>query len=447
MKRMLRPAIERVRIQTTAGSAFDFIATVLSRPRLATKVIGALSVLLLTLPRAFADTSCPLTESQAQKSIAAFSKIATFISGEPRCANCHGAVNPYIDGTGLDFQDPFAPGSFVEHGGPTQPRGQKQAPDGTILMDFGCKDCHDHMAPKRDGSPSIWTLAPSFLSFTNKPAFTLCRQIKRNSKTAENFLGHLRDDNGGSNFAKTAFNGDRGLNPKEIKAYNVTILGPAISHAEELKLAQDWISAMGGKFQGDESCGCEPVHPLWSGEISYVNTITQDHGHNELQDWSGREVRQISVYLSNGRGIADMQFATESKVTGRRPALRGGVKTTIPESERSSKGYVGGGVPATVEVQIDEQNQTYKVTASVVGTNSAKGTVHRMDCRWPDENKKECKEEDRPLSMSTIPGPLEGKLEDVNHIRGSKTDPPQKLNGNGESITTWTWDLSRTGSN
>jgi hypothetical protein len=157
-------------------------------------------------------------------------------------------------------------------------------------------------------------------------------------------------------------------------------------------------------------------------------------------------VRQISVYLSNGRGIADMQMATESEQTTRRPALRNGEKITIPDGSRSSKGSVGGGAAATAEVQIDEQNQTYKVVASLVGTNFPKGKEHHIDCIWRDENKKDCREYDLPLSMSSIPGPLEGKLEDVNHIRGSKPES-RKLNGNGESTTTWTWDLSRTGSN
>src|SRR5262249_4501396 len=129
------------------------------------KSIAVASALLTTLVfvsvapgRAIAGTGCPLTEAQAQKSIAAFSKLATFMTGEPRCVNCHGGVNPYIDATGLDFEDPFAPASVLVHG-PTQNREQEKAPDGTILMDQGCKDCHNHMAPKRDGSPSVnWTL-------------------------------------------------------------------------------------------------------------------------------------------------------------------------------------------------------------------------------------------------------------------------------------------------
>jgi hypothetical protein len=41
------------------------------------------------------DIVCPLSDEQAQKSIQAFDKIAQVFTGEPRCVNCHGAVNPF----------------------------------------------------------------------------------------------------------------------------------------------------------------------------------------------------------------------------------------------------------------------------------------------------------------------------------------------------------------
>src|SRR5688572_16439253 len=37
--------------------------------------------------------ACPLSESQTQKSIEAFAEIFPFLAHEPRCVNCHGAVN------------------------------------------------------------------------------------------------------------------------------------------------------------------------------------------------------------------------------------------------------------------------------------------------------------------------------------------------------------------
>ena len=61
--------------------------------------------------------ACPLTDAQTSKSIDAFKPIAHFLTTEPRCFNCHGGVNPHIDGTGLDPDDSTIPASKVKHGG------------------------------------------------------------------------------------------------------------------------------------------------------------------------------------------------------------------------------------------------------------------------------------------------------------------------------------------
>ena len=42
--------------------------------------------------------SCPLTDTQSKKAIDAFAKIAAFVTGEPRCVNCHGGVDPVHQG-------------------------------------------------------------------------------------------------------------------------------------------------------------------------------------------------------------------------------------------------------------------------------------------------------------------------------------------------------------
>src|SRR3982074_2763969 len=54
---------------------------------------------------------CPLSESQTEKSIEPFAKIASTIASENRCLGCHGRVNPHIDGTGPDPENPNAPPS------------------------------------------------------------------------------------------------------------------------------------------------------------------------------------------------------------------------------------------------------------------------------------------------------------------------------------------------
>lgn len=222
----------------------------------ARRLAGLIGALGLAAGAAAAQdkASCPLSFKQQTDSIHAFDPIASFLTREPRCANCHGGVNPFIDGTGSDPEDENAPTSTTAHGGGRIQRQRDRAPDGTLLIENECLDCHNNLAPRRDGSKSVWMTAPGFLSFVGKDAPTLCRQIKRSTQTAEHFLGHLEDDNGGNNFGGTAFNGDRGLDPE---VYDTPPAPPSISHAALMKLGHAWVDAMGGSFQGDETCGCE----------------------------------------------------------------------------------------------------------------------------------------------------------------------------------------------
>ena len=230
----------------------------------------ALSILILcsvaagqaTGPKPPGGPVCPLSDEQTRASIEAFSKIASFFTHEPRCVNCHGGVNPYIDGTGPDPSDPDAPPSTVEHGGGGRPVEYAADRSGNRyrVIPVGCKDCHNNMARKRDGSESRWMTAPKFLSFVGKDATTLCKQIRRQSSDAKDFLGHLQDDNGGNNFSDTAFHGDRGLDKENRDLYDVAIKKPSLTKAELIKLAQNWIDSMGGEFQGDSECGCAPAH-------------------------------------------------------------------------------------------------------------------------------------------------------------------------------------------
>ena len=211
---------------------------------------------------------CPLSEQQQQKSIEAFARIAQVISQEPRCLGCHGRVNPYIDGTGPDPLNPNAPPSEFEHG------------VGKVDRGADCSECHSKMAKQScNGQPSNWMTAPDFLAFVGKDPPGLCRQIRGMLHTAKDFIGHLKDDNGGNNFAGTAFNGDRGLDRSMYPEKEVPTEKPHISKAAFLKLAQDWVDAMGGEFKGDKACGCEPEH--FAIQFSSTTSIDMQDLHHE----------------------------------------------------------------------------------------------------------------------------------------------------------------------
>lgn len=221
-----------------------------------------------------AGSSCPLPLNRQIESIRAFKPIASFLTSEPRCFNCHGGVNPFIDGIGADPQDAEAPPSLSPHAGGRVRRQRDTAADGTVLIEGECRDCHNNMAPRLDGGPSLWMTAPSFLSFLGKDAPTLCKQIKRATGTAEHFRGHIENDNGGHQFALAAFAGDRALDP-DVYPETVPRQPPSIPHSELIRIAGAWVDALGGSFQGDERCGCEVE---LDGTFSQQHTSSQTAG-------------------------------------------------------------------------------------------------------------------------------------------------------------------------
>ena len=433
------------------------------------KLIAAL-VLPLTCAAA-GQKSCPLTDSQSLKAVDAWAKIAVFLTTQPRCVNCHGKVNPYIDGVGIDpddpFKDPEAPVSQIEHGG------GKQKHENTGMMDQGCKKCHDGMAPNGkyvesgdkptewpEGSPlPNWTTAPTFLSFVDKDATTLCRQIKRATGSADSFMGHLKDDNGRTNFAGTAYYGNRGLGDADVEGFNVKLEPPSVTHKALIQLGQDWVNAMGGRFQGDEGCGCEITHALWSGQIHYVSQTTGDVIHSDLLDYTASQLETVTVTISNGVASWHGHLQSKSEREFRhKVAHQGGSVTIEKESNDGSDASADGTLPASVEVRIDDTQGAYSISAgALVGRDGQSawypnGKPKKFgEMHWSQCNKNGCTSRTQDLGMPGsigLTGPLYGKLKDPNHIQASLYDRKEHVGGSGKGV--WiqftTVDLWRSGS-
>lgn len=410
--------------------------------------------------------SCPLTDTQTQKAIAAWAKIAAFLTSEPRCVNCHGKVNPYVDGVGLDpndpFKDPEAPVSTLEHGG-----GKQARPKDSSGMDQGCKKCHDAMAPKGqfvdihdnapewpEGSPlQNWTTAPNFLSFVDRDATTLCRQIKRATGTAAAFTGHLKYDEGGfANFAGTAYLGNRGLDKDNMESFNVAVQRPSITHAALMQMGQDWIYAMGGKFQGDEGCGCEVRHALWSGQIRYAVQESGDDGHNDLQDWSNRLLSTVTVTVTNGVGITHRRLESDNEQENRHKVATGGY---LKESSSSHKISANATAPTALYVAIDEAHGTYEIRMDFAKGKDGRPIYgqNKIDEHFSQCYTSDCKSWEKNTTPQAMPGVtnlaglLSGKLTDRDHIHASYYAPPKKTRGAGTRIEMMTVDLWRSGSN
>ncbi len=210
------------------------------------------------------DALCPLSDSQTEKSIESFANIFPVLTEEPRCANCHGAVNPFIDGVG-DPSDPAA--ARVEHEGGRMDEATEASP-GT-----DCSSCHSNMAAKRDGSPSTWAVPPPELFFIGKDAPALCTQLHHELDDPGELVEHFRDDRGGDNFIGTAFRGMRGVGAEQFP--EIAPQPPRTIDREGLvALADDWLATTGGEFRGDATyaCGCKPLH--YAIRLSAVNEVS-----------------------------------------------------------------------------------------------------------------------------------------------------------------------------
>jgi hypothetical protein len=246
----------------------------------------------------------------------------------------------------------------------------------------------------------------------------------------------MNDDNGGNNFAGTAFLGNRGLDEDRYGDL-IKPQPPSMSHADFMKLARDWVDAMGGQFRGDASCGCEFTHATWSGQIHYVYNVRGDEGHDELQTWSNSALIQITITVKDGVGTASSRGVEKHEAENRQSVFGGGYKKT---DSSSMSGTAAGSSPGQVEVRIDERTGTYTVLPNFA---AIVGTMQGTSCIRDD-----CKPQQMPFHV-VVPGQtaIAGKVEDRNHVQGSRTDKKTEIGRarNGVMISTVSWDLSRSG--
>ncbi|MBX3302001.1 MAG: hypothetical protein KF693_07290 [Nitrospira sp.] len=229
-----------------------------------------LVVWLMPWPVQGAKNACPLTVRQEAKATNAFKKLAPVFQ-EPRCLNCHGAVNPFSRDGGHgggyidireetkkflqlpDFQNSLTVGA--------DPDGTRTARDIARLKEIAespseitdndfirqkafdpmrkaCKECHI----------SSWIIPMRHNHFVGRSAKEMCVHIKTSSLTNQPdlFLRHMQDDE----LVLEGFKGRRGL------LEPVGPEPPTMSFATLEKYANEWIDAMGEKFHRPPDCGC-----------------------------------------------------------------------------------------------------------------------------------------------------------------------------------------------
>ncbi len=223
------------------------------------------------------DLMCTVSDHQLEDAMKAFEKMMPTFQ-HPRCANCHGGVNPFEANTG------HAGGKFDVVLGP----------EGDLMYEetFGaCQECH--------GGLKGWEVPPADLAFVGKDAVELCKQMKTGS--AENFMDHITRDRGKTPFIETAFTGMRGLGEDGIDYYEALNdkkpmpEPPPGSHSALIEQAQAWVDALGGEFPGDNSCGCEPQHYALEVVESVAGSLEQN---GTKFDWKGGTTVQIPITLN-----------------------------------------------------------------------------------------------------------------------------------------------------
>jgi hypothetical protein len=239
-------------------------------PRVGCPCCAALviSVIGLFSARANSDEAeiCALSEDQERVAIDAFHTMAPIFK-EPRCLNCHGAVDAFKEGGG--------------HLGGVMPVVTTKVDNGMGTLvddeDLGatmkaCQDCHSL-------SPQWFPATNPQISFTNKSEEQLCLQMKNRLGDPGIFVRHMTRDS--TDLIPEAFKGTRALDDNGIATYdNATgkdykLEPPKISHATLIEQAQAWADAVGEKnWLHPPDCGCVPHKN--KAKITQRWTVTSD---------------------------------------------------------------------------------------------------------------------------------------------------------------------------
>lgn len=215
-----------------------------------------------------AADSCKLSPRQQADSVKAFRSLYPIFQ-DPRCLNCHGAVNPFSPAGGhpggvidireeardflkrADLQSALV--SIDDVGRARELQGIREIAEGSGAitsndvirlkaqkpMQEACAQCH----------VGEWHMPMSHNFFVGRDWKAMCVHIKTSSFTSDpgSFLAHMQDDS----LIRIGFKGLRGLlTPPDP-------LPPAMPFSSMEKHANDWVAAMDGKFYPPETCGCE----------------------------------------------------------------------------------------------------------------------------------------------------------------------------------------------
>jgi len=202
--------------------------------------------------------ACPLTSSQERAAVLAFEEMMPVIR-HPRCINCHGGVNPLV---------PYAQGGHM--GGFID---TTQIPHSSVqTIRAVCQECHVQL-PGWDtpGPPMLWV---------GKSSKQICMQFKRLSNDPADFIGHITNEHGGTQFIEAAFKGERALDeaskdmPGDDYGKPFKVEPPPGTHNDLIRQGTDWANTVGSiGWNATPDCGCEIHSNGWVGYSTATVTI------------------------------------------------------------------------------------------------------------------------------------------------------------------------------
>jgi hypothetical protein len=327
----------------------------------------------------------------------------------PRCVNCHGGVQP---ATGENHEGGKVDVAFDSNG--DMETGTPQA--------IACLECHT--------AADKWRTAPRVLSFVNKDAKAMCRQLKRlnnlsdaNQEAKDAFIFHLGEDY----FVGLAFAGQRAIGD-DSPFGPLAPAPPPMSQADFVGAAQTWLTA------GHALCGLG-----WSGTISVTKTASY---HAITQG--------DTVELDSALDVKDAIQIDEGEATGTVHLAQHDYQDSGPKNHNCGINHeiwaVDGGGPADVQIFVSDPGASASGLSEVqmfIGVPAATGTLHKDMKTGQLTACRQILLTDEPFTTFqdrfSVRGPADAN--DPNNLEGEDV----QLSPDKTITTTIKWKLSRGG--
>jgi hypothetical protein len=200
--------------------------------------------------------ACPLSPAEEKRAVEKFDEMWPVLR-HPRCFNCHGAVNPFVEEARGHHRGGKIP----------QPENARAA------LDL-CEECH---------YVRNWDTPAELFFFTDRSARQLCMQFKKAEESPTVFVRHMYNDKGGTPFIATAFKGDRALNSigedtlERLTGRPFELEQPPMTHGEFVQIASDWANLVGERgWTATPDCGCGRRKSAWTGTVTGVWNLDLD---------------------------------------------------------------------------------------------------------------------------------------------------------------------------